>query len=179
VFWFWFGAEQVSLWSKRRRNHPFVNLYSKRAWKLRSRVSTETLLSSECKLKNWKCLVLIVFAMRNEWWMHRPTAENLVPIRLDIEIEGQRYKDAFTWNPSGNFEQNLFIMLFLFLHLRWLNSDIIDPDSEVVVFAKRTVKDLKLPPAFVTQIAQSIQVHKSPFLYPFLYITFNFSFTIF
>ncbi|GFQ03953.1 chromatin structure-remodeling complex protein bsh, partial [Phtheirospermum japonicum] len=32
-----------------------------------------------------------------------------------------------------------------------------DPDSEVVVFAKRTVKDLKLPPAFVTQIAQSIQ----------------------
>lgn len=34
----------------------------------------------------------------------------------------------------------------------------VDPDSEVVVFAKRTVKDLKLPPAFITQIAQSIQV---------------------
>ncbi|KAF5750008.1 chromatin structure-remodeling complex protein BSH [Tripterygium wilfordii] len=61
-----------------------------------------------------------------------PTLENLVPIRLDIEIDGHRFKDAFTWNPS-------------------------DPDSEVVVFAKRTVKDLKLPPAFVTQIAQSIQ----------------------
>ncbi|XP_008439009.1 chromatin structure-remodeling complex protein BSH isoform X2 [Cucumis melo] len=30
-----------------------------------------------------------------------PTAENLVPIRLDIEIDGQRFKDAFTWNPSG------------------------------------------------------------------------------
>ncbi|KAH1116711.1 hypothetical protein GYH30_046215, partial [Glycine max] len=28
-----------------------------------------------------------------------------------------------------------------------------------VVFAKRTAKDLKLPPAFVTQIAQSIQVN--------------------
>lgn len=62
-----------------------------------------------------------------------PTSDNLVPIRLDIEINGQRFKDAFTWNPN-------------------------DPDSEVVVFAKRTVKDLKLPPAFVTQIAQSIQV---------------------
>lgn len=67
-----------------------------------------------------------------------PTADNLVPIRLDIEIDGQRFKDAFTWNPS-------------------------DPDSEVVVFAKRTVKDLKLPPAFVTQIAQSIQSQLTDF----------------
>ncbi|KAJ4721858.1 Chromatin structure-remodeling complex protein BSH [Melia azedarach] len=67
-----------------------------------------------------------------------PTADNLVPIRLDIETEGQRYKDAFTWNPS-------------------------DPDSEVVVFAKRTVKDLKLPPQFITQIAQSIQSQLTEF----------------
>ncbi|XP_070055972.1 chromatin structure-remodeling complex protein BSH isoform X2 [Nicotiana tomentosiformis] len=62
-----------------------------------------------------------------------PTAENLVPIRLDIEIDGQRFRDAFSWNPN-------------------------DPDSEVVVFARRTVKDLKLPPGFITQIAQSIQL---------------------
>ncbi|KDP28023.1 hypothetical protein JCGZ_19103 [Jatropha curcas] len=67
-----------------------------------------------------------------------PTAENLVPIRLDIEIDGHRFKDAFTWNPS-------------------------DPDSEVVVFAKRTAKDLKLPPAFVMQIAQSIQTQLTEF----------------
>lgn len=67
-----------------------------------------------------------------------PTADNLVPIRLDIEIDGQRFRDAFTWNPS-------------------------DPDSEVVIFAKRTVKDLKLPPAFVTQIAQSIQTQLGEF----------------
>ncbi|KAI3445568.1 hypothetical protein Pfo_002233 [Paulownia fortunei] len=67
-----------------------------------------------------------------------PTADNLVPIRLDIEIDGQRFRDAFIWNPS-------------------------DPDSEVVVFAKRTVKDLKLPPAFVTQIAQSIQTQLTEF----------------
>lgn len=67
-----------------------------------------------------------------------PTADNLVPIRLDIEIDGQRFRDAFTWNPS-------------------------DPDSEIVVFAKRTVKDLKLPPIFVTQIAQSIQSQLTDF----------------
>lgn len=67
-----------------------------------------------------------------------PTSDNLVPIRLDIEIDGQRFRDSFTWNPS-------------------------DADSEVVVFAKRTVKDLKLPPAFVTQIAQSIQSQLSEF----------------
>ncbi|KAB1213717.1 Chromatin structure-remodeling complex protein BSH [Morella rubra] len=67
-----------------------------------------------------------------------PTADNLVPIRLDIEIDGQRFKDAFTWNPS-------------------------DPDSEVAVFAKRTVKDLKLPPAFITQIASSIQTQLAEF----------------
>ncbi|XP_076931408.1 chromatin structure-remodeling complex protein BSH-like [Bidens hawaiensis] len=67
-----------------------------------------------------------------------PTAENLVPIRLDIEIDGQRYRDTFTWNPS-------------------------DPDSDVSLFAKRTVKDLKLPPPFVTQIAQSIQSQLNEF----------------
>ncbi|XP_068660054.1 chromatin structure-remodeling complex protein BSH isoform X2 [Aristolochia californica] len=67
-----------------------------------------------------------------------PTAENLVPIRLDIEIDGQRLKDAFTWNPS-------------------------DPDSEVGLFARRTVKDLKLPPAFVTQIVQSINSQLAEF----------------
>ncbi|GMN51434.1 hypothetical protein TIFTF001_020589 [Ficus carica] len=54
-----------------------------------------------------------------------PTADNLVPIRLDIEVDGQRFKDAFTWNPS-------------------------DTDYEIVVFAKRTVKDLKLPPSQLT-----------------------------
>ena len=67
-----------------------------------------------------------------------PTSENLVPIRLDIQVDEHRYKDAFTWNPS-------------------------DPDSEVVVFAKRTVKDLKLPPSFITQIAQSIQAQLAAF----------------
>lgn len=67
-----------------------------------------------------------------------PTSDNLVPIRLDIEVDGQRFKDAFTWNPT-------------------------DPDSEVANFSKRTVKDLKLPPAFMTQITQSIQSQLADF----------------
>ncbi|KAB5537330.1 hypothetical protein DKX38_014863 [Salix brachista] len=67
-----------------------------------------------------------------------PTKENLVPIRLDIELEEQRYKDAFTWNP-------------------------IDPDSEITIFAKRTVKDLKLPPPFIMHIVQSIQTQLAEF----------------
>uniref|UniRef100_A0A1X7SW40 Uncharacterized protein n=1 Tax=Amphimedon queenslandica TaxID=400682 RepID=A0A1X7SW40_AMPQE len=28
--------------------------------------------------------------------------EVLVPIRLDIDIEGQKLRDTFTWNKSGN-----------------------------------------------------------------------------
>ncbi|XP_078446461.1 transcription regulatory protein SNF5, putative (BSH) [Wolffia australiana] len=67
-----------------------------------------------------------------------PTSENLVPIRLDIEVDGQRLRDAFTWNPS-------------------------DPDSEIISFAKRTVKDLKLPPTFITHVAQSIQSQLAEF----------------
>ncbi|KAH9301694.1 hypothetical protein KI387_013277, partial [Taxus chinensis] len=67
-----------------------------------------------------------------------PTLENLLPIRLDIEIDGQRLKDAFTWNAN-------------------------DPDSEIPVFARRTVKDLKYPGSFVTPIVQSIQSQLAEF----------------
>ena len=35
----------------------------------------------------------------------RPTAENLIPIRVDVEVDGQRFKDAFTWNPSGMWQK--------------------------------------------------------------------------
>ena len=27
--------------------------------------------------------------------------EDLVPIRLDIEIDGQKLRDSFTWNKNG------------------------------------------------------------------------------
>ncbi|XP_071702402.1 chromatin structure-remodeling complex protein BSH [Rutidosis leptorrhynchoides] len=77
-------------------------------------------------------------SLRNPVKFRIPTADNLVPIRLDIEIDGQRFRDTFTWNNS-------------------------DPDSDVSLFAKRTVKDLKLPSAFLTQIAQSIQSQLNEF----------------
>lgn len=67
-----------------------------------------------------------------------PTAENLIPIRIDVEVEGQRFKDAFTWNPN-------------------------DSDFEVTTFAMRTVKDLNLAMAFIPLIAQSIQTQVNEF----------------
>lgn len=30
-------------------------------------------------------------------------AEILVPIRLDIDIEGQKLRDTFTWNKNGKY----------------------------------------------------------------------------
>lgn len=35
--------------------------------------------------------------------------ECLVPIRLDMEIEGQKLRDTFTWNKNGNFLNYKFI----------------------------------------------------------------------
>lgn len=36
--------------------------------------------------------------------------EVLVPIRLDMEIEGQKLRDAFTWNMNGSVLTSLFLM---------------------------------------------------------------------
>lgn len=36
--------------------------------------------------------------------------EDLVPIRLDIEIDGQKLRDSFTWNKNGEL-QNVFAFL--------------------------------------------------------------------
>uniref|UniRef100_A0A803M5E3 Bushy growth protein n=1 Tax=Chenopodium quinoa TaxID=63459 RepID=A0A803M5E3_CHEQI len=175
-------------------------------------------------------------AYRHPVKFRMPTAENLVPIRLDIEIDGQRYKDAFTWNPSvsaSNYRRlsSIFFDLITLaelqsssvnlcrqsVHLRielgiisvkhggtaegtnesWLGWIAVVsrlggggfgsrwfrvwvavvsglgldgggvgrsyPDSEVAVFAKKTVKDLKLPTGFITQIAQSIQSQLTEF----------------
>ncbi len=32
--------------------------------------------------------------------------EDLVPIRLDMEIDGQKLRDTFTWNKNGSFQSN-------------------------------------------------------------------------
>lgn len=36
--------------------------------------------------------------------------EVLVPIRLDMEIEGQKLRDCFTWNKNGVFLQYSFLL---------------------------------------------------------------------
>lgn len=38
--------------------------------------------------------------------------EVLVPIRLDMEIEGQKLRDTFTWNKNGNASFELYIHIF-------------------------------------------------------------------
>lgn len=35
--------------------------------------------------------------------------EALVPIRLDMEIDGQKLRDAFTWNMNGKLNITLYI----------------------------------------------------------------------
>ena len=40
--------------------------------------------------------------------------EVLVPIRLDIDIEGQKLRDTFTWNKNG--EKSLLLLTNPFLH---------------------------------------------------------------
>ncbi|KAG1708809.1 hypothetical protein DVH05_022430 [Phytophthora capsici] len=62
-----------------------------------------------------------------------PTRETLlVPIRLDIDIEGYRYIDSFSWN----------------LH---------EKDFTYETFAAALVRDLDLPDCFYKRIAKSIQ----------------------
>ncbi|KAF7119452.1 hypothetical protein RHSIM_Rhsim13G0235700 [Rhododendron simsii] len=113
------------------------------------------------------------YSNRNPVKFRIPTSDNLVPIRLDIEIDGQRFRDAFTWNPCGGCRGRVRIQTSIFssqalrvgddCNEKHTSSPFGDPDSEVVIFAKKTVKDLKLPPAFITQIAQSIQSQLTEF----------------
>ena len=37
--------------------------------------------------------------------------EDLVPIRLDIEIDGQKLRDTFTWNKNGWYQSKVFFSL--------------------------------------------------------------------
>jgi SWI/SNF-related matrix-associated actin-dependent regulator of chromatin subfamily B protein 1 len=47
--------------------------------------------------------------------------EDLVPIRLDIDIDGQKLRDCFTWNKNG---KPLTSQVFL------LHSNTVDPEKE-------------------------------------------------
>ena len=58
-------------------------------------------------------LVFLLFLISHSYDDKNPAAlyeaaaiqEVLVPIRLDIDIEGQKLRDTFTWNKSGKGER--------------------------------------------------------------------------
>ena len=37
--------------------------------------------------------------------------EDLIPMRLDIEIDGQKLRDTFTWNKNGKFLSFHFFLM--------------------------------------------------------------------
>lgn len=67
--------------------------------------------------------VLLSFDDHDPAVIHENAAqvEALVPIRLDMEIDGQKLRDAFTWNMNGKYmcEKKCCCvrLLWLLLHL--------------------------------------------------------------
>lgn len=107
-------------------------------------------------------------------------SEVLVPIRLDMEIEGQKLRDAFTWNMNGNVPSSLSLssvkydvkantfwhqrehlkhqkqiaVLDNFVHLLKFSEKLMTPE----MFAEILCDDLDLSPlAFVPAIASAIR----------------------
>lgn len=81
--------------------------------------------------------------------------ELLVPIRLDMEIEGQKLRDTFTWNRNGT----VGIFFYLFSKQHFLNEFILAETSiSPEQFAEVLCDDLDLNPiTFVPAIAQCIR----------------------
>lgn len=88
--------------------------------------------------------------------------EVLVPIRLDMEIDGQKLRDTFTWNKNGTkrrshlnlhfkyHHSSLAFLLFLFT----ITESLVTPEQ----FAEILCDDLELnPTTFVPAVAQSIR----------------------
>lgn len=67
-----------------------------------------------------------------------PTSVNLIPIRVDVEGEGGRFKDSFCWDAE-------------------------DPVEAMGPFVKKLLKDEKLPSSLSPLILQSIQSQVSDF----------------
>lgn len=61
--------------------------------------------------------IIAKFTLCIQITMARPTAQNLVPIRLDLDVDGQKFKDTFTWNPSGRSWIFFIFLNYIFLNL--------------------------------------------------------------
>lgn len=85
--------------------------------------------------------------------------EALVPIRLDMEIDGQKLRDAFTWNMNG---ENNSVVPSSWNNLWFLLSKVPVFSSEKLMtpemFAEILCDDLDLNPlAFVPAVASAIR----------------------
>lgn len=82
--------------------------------------------------------------------------EVLVPIRLDMELEGQKLRDTFTWNKHGNLAHNISLIWLSDSHNRLFRFPecMIAPEQ----FAEILCDDLDLNPIpFVPAIALAIR----------------------
>lgn len=71
-------------------------------------------LSLSLSLKGvlWEHLVFLSFDDHDPAVIHENAAqmEALVPIRLDMEIDGQKLRDAFTWNMNGTKKMHCLVL---------------------------------------------------------------------
>lgn len=54
-------------------------------------------------------------------------SEVLVPIRLDMEIEGQKLRDAFTWNMNGSGP-------YIYIYIFYLSAVKLDDTKHSILF---------------------------------------------
>lgn len=84
--------------------------------------------------------------------------EDLIPIRLDMEFDGQKLRDCFVWNRNGRVFESLYVCfhadpLFYFLILLSTES-LLSPEQ----FAEILCDDLDLNPiTFVPTIGAAIK----------------------
>ncbi len=85
--------------------------------------------------------------------------EVLVPIRLDMEVEGQKLRDTFTWNKNG--EGHFYIRgYYVSLHSASSQYELFFAETLITPeqFAEILCDDLDLnPTTFVPAIAQAIR----------------------
>jgi hypothetical protein len=99
--------------------------------------------------------------------------EELVPIRIDLDIDGYKYRDTFTWNFNGTQLDWVFgcfcardgksLMLILLPPAFPCAADrVMDPEK----FAEITCAELELPQNFVQAIAISIREQLDEYVQP-------------
>jgi SWI/SNF-related matrix-associated actin-dependent regulator of chromatin subfamily B protein 1 len=82
--------------------------------------------------------------------------EQLVPIRLEFDVEHHRMRDSFVWNLNGTYPNNAVDAL---RSLIWCIDPVVTPEA----FAQSVVEDYGLAPSYHAVITKSIQDQLSDF----------------